>query len=81
MRGRVRFFASLREAAGCSEIEWKLADGATLETLMAHLRQTLPSLGEWADHTWIAVNRRYASPETALQDGDEVALFPPVSGG
>jgi molybdopterin converting factor small subunit len=41
----------------------------------------LPGLEEWAGRTWIAVNRHYAAPETVLQDCDEVALFPPVSGG
>lgn len=81
MRGKVKLFASLREAAGRSEIEWRLADGATVETLVVHLRKTLPGLDERAEHTWIAVNRHYASPEAVLQDGDEVALFPPVSGG
>jgi molybdopterin converting factor subunit 1 len=81
MRGTVKLFASLREAAGRSEIEWELADGATVEMLVAHLQETLPRLEEWADHAWIAVNRQYASLKTALQDGDEVALFPPVSGG
>ena len=81
MRGTVRFFASLREAAGRSEIEWELVGEATVETLVTYLQETLPDLNEWGDRTWIAVNRRYASPETTLQDGDEVALFPPVSGG
>lgn len=81
MRGTVRLFASLREAAGRSKIEWELVEGATVEMLVAHLRTTLPGLDEWADNAWIAVNRRYASLETALRDGDEVALFPPVSGG
>jgi len=81
MRGTVRFFASLREAMGRSEVDWELPDGATVGALVTHLHQTLPGLSEWADRTWIAVNRRYASLEMTLQDGDEVALFPPVSGG
>lgn len=81
MRGTVKFFAALRETAGCSQIEWELTDGATMETLMTQLRQTLPNLDAWVDRTWIAVNRRYATLDTVLQDGDEVALFPPVSGG
>jgi molybdopterin converting factor subunit 1 len=81
MRGTAKFFASLREAAGHSEIGWQLAEGATVQTLIAHLQKTLPGLKAWTDQAWIAVNRRYASAETVLQDGDEVALFPPVSGG
>jgi molybdopterin converting factor subunit 1 len=81
MRGIVKLFASLREAAGHSEIEWELAEGATVETLVTQLRKTLPALDDVFDHAWIAVNRHYAAPETSLHDGDEVALFPPVSGG
>ena len=81
MRGKVKFFASLREAAGCSETEWELADGAALEELVVHLAETLPGLDKWLDQAWVAINRCYAAPETILQEGDEVALFPPVSGG
>lgn len=81
MRGTIKLFASLREATGRSELAWELADGATVETLLSHLQSTLPALGERTSRAWIAVNRRYASSATALQDGDEVALFPPVSGG
>jgi molybdopterin synthase catalytic subunit len=81
VRGTVKLFASLREAAGRSEIEWELADGATMETLVAHLKETVPGLEEGADHMWIAINRQYASLKTELHDGDKVALFPPVSGG
>jgi len=81
LRGTVKLFASVREAAGRSVIEWELTNGATVETLVAHLQETLPGLDERSDHMWIAVNRQYATLKTALQDGDEVALFPPVSGG
>jgi molybdopterin synthase sulfur carrier subunit len=81
MHGTVKLFALLREAVGRSEIEWELADGATVESLIAHLKDTLPGFDEWADRAWIAVNQRYATTQTSLQEGDEVALFPPVSGG
>jgi molybdopterin converting factor subunit 1 len=81
MRGTVKFFAALREAVGCSGTEWELAEGATVEALIAHLQATLPGLAGWASRIQIAVNRSYAAPDTRLQDGDEVALFPPVSGG
>jgi len=81
MHGTVKFFAALREAVGRSEVEWELADGATVEALIAYLQETEPGLASWAARAWIAVNRRYAAPDTRLQEGDEVALFPPVSGG
>jgi molybdopterin converting factor subunit 1 len=81
MRGTIKLFALLREAVGRSEIEWELAEGATVESLIAHLKDTLPGFDEWAEKAWIAVNHRYATAQTLLQEGDEVALFPPVSGG
>ncbi len=81
MRGTIKLFALLREAVGRSEIEWELADGATVGSLTVHLKDTLPGFDEWADRVWIAVNQSYATSQTLLQEGDEVALFPPVSGG
>jgi molybdopterin converting factor subunit 1 len=81
MHGTVKFFAALREAVGRSEVEWELAEGATVEALIAYLQGSVPGLALWAGRAWIALNRRYATPDTRLHDGDEVALFPPVSGG
>ena len=81
MHGTVKFFAALREAVGRSEVEWDLAEGATVEALITYLQGTVPGLTSWAGRAWIAVNRSYAAPDAQLHDGDEVALFPPVSGG
>ena len=81
MRGTVKLFALLRESVGRSEIDWELDDGATVESLIAHLKDTFPGFDEWADRVWIAVNQRYATSQTLLHEGDEVAFFPPVSGG
>jgi len=81
MRGTVKFFASLREAAGRSEMEWDLEEGATVEILVAHIHKSIPGFEDWTDRAWIAVNRRYTTLDTFLEEGDEVAMFPPVSGG
>ena len=81
MRGTVKFFASLREAAGRSEMGWDLKEGATVETLVAHLQKSIPGFEEWTERAWIAVNMCYTTLDTSLEEGDEVALFPPVSGG
>ena len=81
MRGTIKLFALLRESVGRSEIDWELDDGATVESLIAHLKDRFPGFREWADRAWITVNQRYATSQTLLHEGDEVALFPPVSGG
>ena len=73
MKVRVRLFAGLRERAGWSE---RTVDAATVAEIWPAL-----GLGDEPQGLLYAVNRRYAPPETALADGDEVALIPPVSGG
>jgi molybdopterin synthase catalytic subunit len=78
---RVKFFASLRQAAGAREIEQVVVPGTTVADLKGLLATENPSLPSAASAIYAAVNRAYAGDELVLQDGDEVALFPPVSGG
>jgi molybdopterin converting factor subunit 1 len=79
---RIRLFAILRERAGRDAIELRLRSGATVADALAALSETEP-LGELLRRlpVQMAVNRDYASSETALAPGDELALIPPVSGG
>ena len=81
MRVRVRLFASLREGAGAPERQLELAEGATAEAAWQALVAGHPSLAPKRASLAVAVNRAYASFETMLQDSDEVAFIPPVSGG
>jgi MoaE-MoaD fusion protein len=76
MHVTVRLFAGLRERAGFGERALELDDGADLGDVWPAL-----GLGEEPGGLLYAVNREYAPAETALADGDEVALIPPVSGG
>jgi MoaE-MoaD fusion protein len=72
----IRLFAGLRERAGTGSRRLDLADGASLADVWPAL-----GLGDEPPGLLYAVNRRYADAGTALTDGDEVALIPPVSGG
>jgi molybdopterin converting factor subunit 1 len=78
----VRLFAMLRESAGRDEIDLDLAEGATVSDALEALGSE-PNLGEMLERMPVrmAVNRDYATPETELSPGDELALVPPVSGG
>jgi molybdopterin synthase catalytic subunit/molybdopterin converting factor small subunit len=69
----VRLFAGLREQAGWSQRE---LDAATVADVWPAL-----GLGDEPEGLLYAVNREYAEPDRELQDGDEVAVIPPVSGG
>jgi molybdopterin synthase catalytic subunit/molybdopterin converting factor small subunit len=76
VRVAVKLFAALREQAGLRERELELADGARVDDVWPAL-----GLGEEPRGLVYAVNRAYVERGTALADGDEVALIPPVSGG
>ena len=82
MKITVMYFASLREAIGSAAQELELpASVATVQALRDHLLAGgVAALGE-TPNLRVAVNHAMASPETAIDDGDEVAFFPPVTGG
>ena len=58
-----------------------LADGATVADLAKQLAAQEPRLADLLVRTRIAVRAEFAAPETILQEGDEVAFLPPMSGG
>ncbi len=74
-------FASLRQAVGEAKLARSLPDGATVADLLQGLLAEYPRLPSASGAIYASVNRVYAGPETVLQPGDEVGLFPPVSGG
>lgn len=74
---RVRYFASLREKMGQAEQSLN-ADG--LSTI-ADVWNAVSGGRPFPDRTLCALNMDYATLETCVQDGDEVAFFPPVTGG
>ncbi|HHH81526.1 MAG TPA: molybdopterin converting factor subunit 1 [Chloroflexi bacterium] len=78
---RVLFFATLRDRAGVRETTLDLPDGTTVAALKELLVESYPRLRESLPTTIVAINREYAFDESRIEDGDEVALFPPVSGG
>jgi molybdopterin synthase catalytic subunit len=74
VRVSVRLFAGLRERAGVARVD---VDGVErVDEVWAKL-----DLGEEPPGLLYAVNREYAERDAPLQEGDEVALIPPVSGG
>lgn len=81
MRINVRFFATLRDRAQTENTSVELHDTATVRTLLDHLAEQYPNLKPALGSALVAINQEYAFPEDALHDGDEAALFPPVSGG
>ena len=81
MRVTVRLFAGYRERAGRSEMPLELPDGATVGGVAEEMLRRYPGLARDADALVLAVNDEYRDHLYTLNDGDEVALIPPVSGG
>lgn len=80
MRLSVRLFASAREAVGSSKIDLELPRDANVGTLIGVLRNEYPLLATLPELV-ISVNYEYAPADRPLDERDEVALIPPVSGG
>ncbi len=76
MKIAVKYFASMRETMGKADDSAELNDGATVSDLWGSISKT-PMI----ENTLIAVNMEYTSADHVLVDGDEVAFFPPVTGG
>ncbi len=77
----VRLFATLRQLAGWAKQQIELPAGATVADALAELDRHYPHLTVGKRTIYVAVNQEYARPAQPLQEGDEVAIFPPVSGG
>lgn len=81
---RLLFFADLREKLGVGEEQLDLPDNVKD---VAGLTEWLRNRGTlWKDaladkRLRVAVNQTIASPDAPVHDGDEVAWFPPVTGG
>jgi molybdopterin synthase catalytic subunit len=80
MRISVLYFAALREKAGRAGGEEEVPAGTTAGALWESLRARTP-LADWGAPPGLAVNGVWTGPERVLEDGDTLALLPPVSGG
>ena len=74
-------FASFRDAAGRDEEVREIPDGSRVSELWAALAREVPLFSRLSFPPPAAVNREYASRDTVLREGDEVAFLPPVAGG
>lgn len=83
MRVTVRLFAAVAEAAGQSnlKLEWPDGQDVRLIDVRTRLADSFPALHDLLARAWFARGQEYATLETRLTDGDDIAVIPPVSGG
>ena len=80
MKVNILAFGIAKEIVGGSSVEVPLEDAATVAVLRGQLEAQYPRLKQLASYM-IAVNDEYATADVLLQQRDEIAIIPPVSGG
>lgn len=81
MEIEVRLYATLRDKIGQSRVNVQLKEDAVVKDLFTALTDQYPQIGNIIEVAVVSVNRSFAEPSTPIHAGDEVAMFPPVSGG
>ena len=81
---RIVFFASIREKLGSEQLDMDITDGIRLSQVIETLTQDRG--GAWrsvltAENVRIAVNQEMVNGDLQVSNGDEIAFFPPVTGG
>ncbi|MGB2956690.1 MAG: molybdopterin converting factor subunit 1 [Anaerolineales bacterium] len=77
----VRFFATLKDRVGASTVKIDVPAAASVESLLSTLVKEYPALEDLLPSVIVAVNQKFSDPDQVLSPGDEIVVFPPVSGG
>jgi molybdopterin converting factor subunit 1 len=78
---RILFFATLADITGSREMILDPAEFSDVASVFDKLAKDFPSLEKYRSLALCAQNSEFTRPESPVRDGDEIAFFPPVSGG
>jgi sulfur-carrier protein len=81
MKVQVRLFARYRELAGTNALQLEVPDKSTALDVFDRVAERFPDMQPMRASTLMAIEAEYVRPETELNDGEELVLMPPVSGG
>jgi molybdopterin synthase sulfur carrier subunit len=81
MKVTIRLFSVAKDLAGFREREIELPDPSNVSDVMTMLDGVDSRFADWRKVFRLAVNQEYVSEDHPLENGDEVAVIPPVSGG
>ena len=78
---RILFFASLADISGKREVNLDAAGFPDVKSVFDKFAREFPLMEKYRSSVLFAINTEFARPESPVHDGDEIAFFPPVSGG
>lgn len=78
---RILLFANLAESVGARSVAVALSAPATVSDALDTAAEEYPVIAEMRDHLAVAMGDCYVTSDHTIEDGDEIALIPPVSGG
>jgi sulfur-carrier protein len=81
MKVRAEFYSRLKEIVGVSVIELSVPENTTVADLFARLQKSYPELRDFKKSTLFAIGVDFVDRDHKLNDGDTVAVMPPVQGG
>ncbi|MGY6530476.1 MAG: MoaD/ThiS family protein [Cyanobacterium sp.] len=81
MRVKIKLFAIYQEVYQQSELTLDVCEKSAVRDILQQMITEKSALQPWVEITRFAVNLQFVSPDYILQDGDELAFIPPVSGG
>ncbi len=81
MQVKLLFFATLKDIVGSRQLQLDIPAGSTVGDLLNHLESAYPRIRDYRRVALTAVNEEYVDEFGRIEDGDEIAIFPPVSGG
>ena len=80
MKLKIHYYGQFREFTGKREEILKVEESITVEEIREHVRGIYPKIAA-KDQVLVAVNGSFVSLDQVISERDEVAFFPPVSGG
>jgi len=81
VRVQVLFFGMLKDVTGLSREDLEVSPGSRLESVFDHYAALYPRMRDLSPSIVVALNRQFAGRDAAVNEGDEIAFLPPVSGG
>ncbi|MCW4050453.1 MAG: molybdopterin converting factor subunit 1 [Candidatus Bathyarchaeota archaeon] len=80
MKIKVKYYASFRDMTGKNEEVLEVKDGITVKGIRDHVRGIYEKIAQ-KEQVLVAVNGTFTQLDEVIKEGDDVAFFPPVSGG